>query len=83
MTLDKEKLQKILSIEAADGFQNRKVYRGLAAFVTNWTQAALRANLKPAEAALVEQVSQQLTDYAEYTVPQRQAALEKILTLLG
>jgi ATP-dependent DNA helicase RecG len=82
MALDLEKLQKILSIEAQDAFQNRKVYRGLSAFVTNWTQTALRTNLKPDEARLVEQVSNYLTDYSEYDLTQRQQAIETILKLL-
>ena len=83
MALDTEKLQKILIIEAQDGFQNRKVYRGLAAFVTNWTQTALHSTLKPDEAQIVEQVSQHLTDYTEFDTRQRQTAIKEVLALFG
>lgn len=82
MALDIEKLQKILNIEAADGYKDRKVYRGLSAFVTNWQQAALKTALTQDEAQLLEQVSQQLANYSDFGMPQRQAAIEQILSVL-
>lgn len=82
MSLDIEKLQKILNIEAADGYKDRKVYRGLSAFVANWQQTALKTSLKRDEATLLEQISQQLADYSDFALPQRQAAITQILGLI-
>jgi len=79
MAIDLEKLAKILKLEAGDNYQNRKVYRGLAAFIGNWTNAALKSSPTAAEAILIEQVAARLTDYAELSPAARQWAIDDVL----
>lgn len=80
MGLDLEKLEKILKLEAGDNYQDRKVFRGLAAFIGNWTNAALKSGPNAEEARLIEQVSARLTDYAEFSPAIRQENIEQILS---
>ncbi|MBN9392456.1 MAG: ATP-dependent DNA helicase RecG [Chloroflexi bacterium] len=81
MALDIEKLEKIIRLEMADQYQDRKVYRGLAAFIHNWTREAITKNPSPGEAALVEKVADNLTDYAQMSVLERAKAIQEVLDL--
>ncbi len=83
MTVDLEKLEKILRLEASDNYQDRKVFRGLAAFIGNWVSAALKAGPSPQEARVVEMVAERLTDYASFSPELRQQAIQEILAETG
>jgi ATP-dependent DNA helicase RecG len=80
MAVDLEKLEKILRLEASDQYQDRKVFRGLAAFIGNWTSAAIKSGPNAEEAHLIERVSANLMDYAELSPVRREQAIQEILT---
>jgi len=77
--VDIEKLTKVLKLEAQDGYQNRKVMRGLEAFITNWVNLSLKANPSPTEARLIEMVADRLTDYGMLLSPARAQAIQAVL----
>ena len=81
MGADIAKLEKILRLEAADNYRDQKVYRGLAAFISNWTRETIKSEPTPAEARLVEQVAEQLIEYNAMSVLQRAKALQGVLDL--
>ncbi len=83
MPADIAKLEKVLTREAADKYADRLVYRGLAAFISNWTRDAItKSDLSQFEARLVEKVADYLIDYGAMTVPQRSAAIQTVLGLV-
>jgi ATP-dependent DNA helicase RecG len=79
MAADLEKLEKILRMEANDHYQDRLVFRGLAAFISNWTRDSLKKQPSPTESRLIEKVAQELIEYNLMTVPQRSHAIQAIL----
>ncbi len=79
MSADIAKLEKILRMEAANNYKDQLVFRGLAAFVGNWVRESLKTSLDPAEARLIEQVSEQLIDYGQLTVLERAKAIQAVL----
>ncbi len=79
MAADIEKLEKILRLEAADNYKDQKVYRGLAAFISNWTREALKSSPTAEEARLIERVADDLIDYAALSVLQRAKAIQGVL----
>lgn len=81
MALDIEKLEKILRLEMADNYQDRKVYRGLAAFISNWTREAITKNPTAPEAGLVGRVADNLIDYGQMNRVQRIQAIQQVLDL--
>jgi ATP-dependent DNA helicase RecG len=81
MALDIEKLEKILRLEMADKYQDRKVYRGLAAFISNWTREAITKSPSAQEAALVERVADNLIEYGQMSLMQRVKAIQAVLDL--
>ena len=81
MGADIAKLEKILRLEAADNYRNQKVYRGLEAFISNWTRETVKANPTEVEARLVEQVADRLIEYGAMSVLQRARALQSVLDL--
>ncbi|HEX2909707.1 MAG TPA: ATP-dependent DNA helicase RecG [Chloroflexia bacterium] len=79
MAADIEKLEKILRLEIADNYRDQKVFRGLAAFISNWTRTAINSNPTPAEARLVEKVAHDLIEYGSMTILQRAKAIQAVL----
>jgi ATP-dependent DNA helicase RecG len=82
MATDIAKLEKILRKEAADHYRDQLVYRGLAAFISNWTRESINNNPTPDETRLVEQVADRLIDYGAMSVLQRAKAIQGVLDLI-
>src|SRR5438132_125747 len=82
MAADIAKLEKILRKEAADHYRDQLVYRGLAAFISNWTRESINSNPSPDDTRLVEQVADRLIDYGAMSVLQRAKAIQGVLDLI-
>lgn len=81
MALDIEKLEKIIRLEMADDYKDHKVFRGLAAFIHNWTRDAITKPLSLSEKELVEKVADNLTEYGQMSVLDRARAIQQVLDL--
>ncbi|MEI7554733.1 hypothetical protein, partial [Candidatus Chlorohelix sp.] len=79
MSVDIEKLEKILKSEAANNCQNRIVMGGLEGFIGNWVNKSRFSNPSSLEARLIERVSERLIDYGSYTQVGRIQAIREVL----
>ena len=57
------RLERVLNLEAQQGYQNKAVVGGIRQFVTFWVEKAREDAVDEADRALVEQVSEVLMDY--------------------
>ena len=83
MAADIAKLERILRLEAADNYKDQKVFRGLAAFISNWTRDSLKTNPTPPEARLIEIVADRLIEYNAMTTLQRARAIQGVLDAMS
>lgn len=79
MTSIAETLQKILSLEEAQGLKNRAVYGGLERFAATWKEEA--APLHPKKP--VEEIARLLQEYSKANPAQRRRVIAKIRNLLA
>ncbi|MEW5985704.1 MAG: hypothetical protein AB1791_03635, partial [Chloroflexota bacterium] len=77
------RLEKVLKLEAEQGFQNKAVVGGIRQFATFWVSQARQEAADEADLALVEQVAELLMDYARLPgIEARAAAVDRLLTSL-
>lgn len=82
MSLDLDKLIKIVTAEREDGCQNRVVIGGLDKFIANWLQEAEKESLSQERQKLLAEVAACLGGYAQKAVAERLAAIQKTLAML-
>jgi ATP-dependent DNA helicase RecG len=74
------RLERVLSLEAQQGYQNKAVVGGIRQFATFWIEQAREEAADEADLALVEQVTQVLMDYARLPgVEARASAVEALM----
>lgn len=77
------RLEKVLELEAEQGYQNKAVVGGIRQFATFWVSQARQEAADEADLALVEQVAEVLMDYARLPgVEARATAVDRLLTSL-
>jgi ATP-dependent DNA helicase RecG len=75
------RLERVLSLEAQQGYQNKAVVGGIRQFATFWVEQARAEAADEADLALVEQVTQVLMDYAR--LPGIEARATAVESLMG
>jgi ATP-dependent DNA helicase RecG len=76
-------LERVLKLEAQQGFQNKAVVGGIRQFATFWVNQAREEAIDEADNALVEQVADLLMDYGRLPGKEaRQKAVEGLLSRL-
>lgn len=75
------RLERVLSLEAQQGYQNKAVVGGIRQFATFWVEKAREEAVDEADLALVEQVTQVLMDYGR--LPGTEARATAIDSLMG
>jgi ATP-dependent DNA helicase RecG len=58
-----ETLVKILKLEREQGYKNKAMAGGLAAYIPNWTEQALTQARRPEAVAMVEEIARCMRDY--------------------
>ena len=58
-----ETLVKVLKLERDQGYKNKAMAGGLAAYVPNWSEQALQQARRPEAVALAEEIAGCMTDY--------------------
>ena len=58
-----KRLERVLNLEAQQGYQNKAVVGGIRQFATFWVGQAREEAVDEADRALVEQVAEVLMDY--------------------
>ena len=77
-----EKLTKILTLEAEQGYRGRSVMGGLDRFVERWAGEVQDVLDDPARAAKARQLAERFADYAEQSPAQRQPVVDEALAWL-
>ncbi len=76
-----ETLVKVLKLEREQGYRNKAMTGGLAAFVPNWSEQALQQARRPETVALVEEIVVCMRDYDR--AEEREARGKAIEYMLG
>jgi ATP-dependent DNA helicase RecG len=77
------RLERVLSLEAEQGYQNKAVVGGIRQFATFWVEQAREEAVDEADLALVEQVTEVLMDYARMPgVEARASAIQSLMSRL-
>jgi ATP-dependent DNA helicase RecG len=78
-----KRLERVLDLEASQGYQNKAVVGGIRQFAVFWVEQARSEPLGPADSALVEQVSSILMEYGRLAgVEARSKAIEGLMVSL-
>lgn len=75
-----KRLQRVLDLEAKQGYQNKAVVGGIRQFVTFWVSQAREEAVDEADKALVEQIADSLSEYGR--LPGKEARAKLIQTLM-
>lgn len=76
-----ETLVKVLKLEREQGYKNKAMAGGLAAYVPNWSEQALAQARRPEAVALVEEIARCMYDYDR--AEDREARSKAIEYMLG
>ena len=78
------RLQRVLELEAQQGYQNKAVVGGIRQFAVYWVGQAREEAQDEADRALVEQVAEVLMDYSRLSGPEARAdAVESLMAGLA
>jgi ATP-dependent DNA helicase RecG len=76
-------LERVLKLEAQQGYQNKAVIGGIRQFATFWISQAREEAIDEADLALIEQTGQLLMDYGQLPGPEARAkAVDSLLARL-
>ena len=79
-----KRLERVLKLEASQGYKNKAVVGGIRQFVTFWVSQAREETVDELDVIFVEQASEALLSYGRLTgVEKRQAMIEKLLRQLA
>lgn len=73
MTRSFQRLQRVLDLEAQQGYQNKAVVGGIRQFVAYWVGPAREEATDEQDRALIEQVAEVLSEYARMPGPEARA----------
>ncbi len=74
-----KRLQRVLELEAQQGYQNKAVVGGIRQFATFWVGQAREEAVDEQDSVLIEQVAEVLSDYGTLPGPEaRQKALDRL-----